>query len=83
MSLPVASRLGWLCCHQMFVANQSCLPFGIRCASLPLADFYYEFQQGLKNSPQFPSNTKMLVLWCAPGAAAAAAGGVCWVPVAS
>jgi hypothetical protein len=27
------------------------------------SDFYYEFQQGLKMSPQFPSNTKMLVLW--------------------
>ncbi|PRW44899.1 Potassium channel subfamily T member 2 isoform A [Chlorella sorokiniana] len=26
------------------------------------SDFYYEFQQGLKMSPQFPSNTKMLVL---------------------
>ena len=28
MSLSVASRLGWLCSHQLFLASQSCLPFG-------------------------------------------------------
>lgn len=35
------------------------------CCCPACADFYYEFQQALKNSPLFPSNTKMLVLWYA------------------
>lgn len=30
---------------------------------LPCSDFYSEFQQALSQSPLFPPNTKMLVLW--------------------